>query len=88
MELNFNKDDLNELLDIYKYDDDIMCEDEPEVRKIKWAIEQLPTPERIIFLLQVDKQSQRQVGKLLGVSHSTLGKEFNKIKDKVLDLIK
>lgn len=64
-----------------------MDEDPPKVRKAKKALSLLPEPERIIFLLQTEIQSQRKVGEILGVSHSTVGKEVSEIREKIMTLI-
>lgn len=82
------REDIQILLEEYAYDDDIFSEEDSRVRAIKWALQQLPEPDRIIFLLQTDIQSQRKTGEILGVSHSTIGKVVNRIKADILEKIK
>ena len=54
---------------------------------IKWALSKIPDADRIIYCLWLDLESSRKVGKILGVSHSTILKELKRIKNEILDLI-
>lgn len=85
--LDVNKEELQRLLDEYSYDPDIMDEEDQRTRSAKWALTQLDEPDRIIFLLQTEYSSQRKVGALLGVSRSTIRKEFNRIRKHLMDLM-
>jgi DNA-directed RNA polymerase specialized sigma subunit len=85
--INLDKEQLKLIMADYKYDDDIMNEDDERVRKIKYALSQLPDADRIIFCLQTDIQSQRKVGNLLGVSHTAIGKECKRIKERIIEII-
>ena len=71
----------------FEYDDSIWNEDEQEIRKLKWAVEQLPLPDRILILLYAEYGSSRKVGKLLKVSHNLILKEVKKIKGKIFAII-
>ena len=57
-----------------------MCDDDDRVRAIKKAIAKLEDADRTIFCLYMDLGASRKVGKVLGVSHSTILKEINRIK--------
>lgn len=81
MEQNSIKpEELRAILADYEYDDDIMCEDDERVIAIKRALARLNDPDRIIFCLYMDLGASRKVGKVLGVSHSTILKEISRIK--------
>lgn len=69
----------------YEPDNTIWNEDNELVDKIKRAVQKLDDAEKIIFILYSEHSSLREVGKILGVSHSTVYKEINKIKKKILD---
>ena len=75
-----NPEELRAILADYKYDDDIMCDDDERVLAIKKAISKLNDPDRIIFCLYMDLGGSRKVGKVLGVSRTTVLKEINRIK--------
>lgn len=85
--LQINKEQLKLIMADYQFNPDIMCEDDDRVRDIKYALTKLPEADRIIFILQTDIQSQRKVGNLLGVSHTAIGKECKRIKEKILTII-
>jgi len=72
--------ELREIMAEYAYNDDIMCDERQKVRIAKKAVAMLPEPDRIIFCLALDKESSREVGKILGCSHSTILKQLKKIK--------
>lgn len=73
-------DELRAILADYRYDDDIMNEEDERVLQVKKAISKLNEPDRIIFCLYCDIGSSRKLGKILGVSRSTVLKEINRIK--------
>ena len=75
-----NPEELRAILADYKYDDDIMCDDDERVLAVKKAISKLNDPDRIIFCLYMDLGGSRKVGKVLGVSRTTVLKEINRIK--------
>ena len=79
-QIQIKPEELRAILADYKYDDDIMNDDDDRVREIKKAISKLLEPDRIIFCLYVDIGSSRKLGKILGVSRSTVLKEINRIK--------
>lgn len=60
--------------------EDIWTEEEDEMIMLKKAVQSLSPADRIIFLLYAEYGSLRQVGKELGVSHTTIYKQINLIK--------
>lgn len=67
----------------YAYDPDPMNEENEKVRKTKRALSNLPDADKIIFCLYLDLGASRKVGKVLGVSHSTILKEIKRIKREI-----
>ena len=86
-QLRIAPNELRKIIDEYRPDDDIMRDDDDRVYQIKKALWQLSEPEKIIFCLYLDQRSSRKVGKLLGVSHSTILNEIKIIKAKILELL-
>lgn len=68
----------------YAYNPDPMIEDSQKVRLAKMALAKLNEPDRIIWCLYMDKESSREVGKILGCSHSTVLKQLQKIKKDIM----
>lgn len=83
--LTISPEELRGILKDYEYDDDIMCDDDPRVRVIKYRMSHLPDYDRILFCLYLHFSSSRKLGKLLGVSHSSVLKEIHRIKTVLLD---
>lgn len=69
----------------YKPNYDIFCEDDELITDIKKAVQNLPDADRIIFIIYAETGSLREVGKKLGVSHTTIYKEIKRIKKQILD---
>jgi RNA polymerase sigma-70 factor (ECF subfamily) len=65
--------------------EDIWTEEEDEMIMLKKAVQSLSPADRIIFLLYAEYGSLRQVGKELGVSHTTIYKQINLIKSQIKD---
>lgn len=82
-----SREEIQNLLEDYAYNDDIMNDEDERVLNIKYALSKLSDSDRIIFLLQTDIQSQRKVGEILGISHSTVGKVYNSIKAKIIEIM-
>lgn len=78
MEIN-----IKEVIDEYKPDYDIMSDDDEEMRIIKESIMNLPTANRIIFLLYSELASYRKVAKKLGVSHTIIYKQIKSIREDI-----
>ena len=69
----------------YTYNPDIMCEDDPRISRVKEIIDnKLSLADKTIILLYVDCQSYRKLGARLGVSHMTLRREVQRIKNIIL----
>lgn len=68
----------------YKPNYDIFCEDDELITDIKKAVQNLPDADRIIFIIYAETGSLREVGKRLGVSHTTVYKCVKEIKKKIL----
>lgn len=78
---------IKELIDEYKPDYSIFTDDDDMMIKIKEAVQRLSDADRIIFILYCETGSLREVGKVLGVSHTTVFKCIKTIKDKILNEI-
>lgn len=76
--------ELKDIMAEYKFDDDVMCDDPQKVRVAKKALSRINDADRIIFCLALDKESSREVGKILGCSHSTVLKQLAKIKKDIM----
>ena len=76
--------ELRAIMSEYEYNEDIMCDDSQKVRVAKMALSKLPESDRIIYTLYLDRQSSRAVGQILGVSHSTVLKQLQRIKQEIL----
>ena len=69
----------------YKFNPDIMSQDDSRVARIKEIIDtKLSLADKTIILLYVDYQSYRKLGARLGVSHMTLRREVQRIKNIIL----
>ena len=69
----------------YKFNPDIMSQDDPRVARIKEIIDtKLSLADKTIILLYVDYQSYRKLGARLGLSHMTLRREVQRIKNIIL----
>ena len=63
--------------------EDIWTEEDEEIIMLKKAVQSLSPADRIIFLMYAEYGSLRQVGKELGVSHTTIYKQINLIKSQI-----
>ena len=69
----------------YAFDSDIMSKDDERVAKIKKIIDtKLSLADKTIILLYVDCQSYRKLGARLGVSHMTIRREVQRIKNIIM----
>lgn len=69
----------------YSYNPDIMNEEDERLTRIKKIIDtKLSLADKTIILLYVDCQSYRKLGARLGVSHMTLRREVQRIKNLIL----
>ncbi len=71
----------------YDYTEDPFSDDDQLVSKIKWIIaNQISPTDRIIILLYTELGSQRKVGKMLGVSASTVNIQLKRIRNEIKGL--
>ena len=69
----------------YTYNPDIMNEEDERLTRVKKIIDQkLSLADKTIILLYVDCQSYRKLAARLGVSHMTLRREVQRIKNIIL----
>ena len=69
----------------YTYNPDIMNEEDERLTKVKKIIDnKLSLADKTIILLYVDCQSYRKLGARLGVSHMTIRREVQRIKNIIL----
>lgn len=69
----------------YKFNPDIMCQDDPKVSRIKEIIDtKLSQVDKTIILLYADCQSYRKLGAKMHLSHMTVRREVIRIKNIIL----
>lgn len=69
----------------YSYNPDIMNEEDERLTRIKKIIDnKLSLADKTIILLYVDCQSYRKLGARLGVSHMTIRREVQRIKNIIM----
>lgn len=77
--------DFKEIKEDYKFSDDIMCNEDERIHRIKEIINnKLSIVDKTLILLYTDCQSYRKLGQRLGLSHMTCRKEIMRIKDIIL----
>lgn len=81
--ITISPEELRAIMKEYEYSEDVFNEDDDRVVKIKHAISLLQHPDQIVWCLYMDLGASRKVGKVLGVSHSTILKEINRIKSEI-----
>lgn len=70
----------------YTYDPDIMCNDDARISRLKEIIDtKLSLADKTIIILYADCMSYRKLGARLGVSHMTIRREVQRIKDIILE---
>lgn len=79
--------ELKDIMDEYKPDESIFTNDDWKMYKLKKALSKLSEPDRIIFILYCETGSLREVGKILGVSHTTVYTHIKELKEKILSEI-
>ena len=87
MNLSIMITNIKELIDEYKPDYSIFTDDDDLMIKIKEAVQNLSDADRIIFILYCETGSLREVGKILGVSHTTCFKTIKEIKKQIFDYV-
>lgn len=69
----------------YAYTGDIMVCDDREAA-FKRALSLLPQVDRIIIILYAECRSCRQLGRILGVSHTTAMSEVHRIRKEIMEI--
>lgn len=83
---NTEKPNLKELMETYRPQWDILTQEDLRTLMLKTVIfEDLTEVERRVILLYVELQSQRKLGKLMGLSAATVNKILKEIKQKIHD---
>lgn len=78
---------IQSLIKEYAPNDSLFCEDDEQMVMIKQAVASLSPADRIIFILYAETGSLREVGKMLGVSHTTVYKCVKEIKKRILEYL-
>lgn len=79
--------ELKKIMEDYQPDYSIWSNDNEQMTKLKEAVQQLDDADRIIFVLYAETGSLREVGKILGVSHTTVFKTIKEIRAKIFNYI-
>ena len=88
MNIDISPTELRAILKEYEYDPDPMNDEDERSLAIKKALTKIPDSDRIVWCLYMDLGSSRKLGALLGgVSHSTILKEINRIRENILSLL-
>lgn len=68
----------------YAFDPDIMNDEPERVARVKYIVNnRLNQVDRTLIILYADCQSYRKLGKRLGLSHTTVAQEINRIKAEI-----
>lgn len=82
------KNKITELINDYRVDEDLFTDDEDYMIQLKKALNNLSDADKIIFVMYCESGSLRKVGKELGVSHTIVYKQVQRIKKQMYDYIK
>lgn len=82
------KKKIAEIMIEYEPDESIFSNDEEYMYMLKKALQALNPADRIIMLMYCENGSLRQTGKELGVSHTIIYKQIQKIRQQMYDYIK
>ena len=88
--VTLNGDELKRMLKDYEYDPVTEFWDEEGDERawdIKRTLSQLDVSERLIFVLYLETQSERELGQLLGCSRTPVSRELKKIKEKIRSMM-
>lgn len=88
--ITLNGDELKRMLKDYEYDPVTEFWDEEGDERawdIKRALSQLDVSERLIFILYLEVNSERELGQLLGCSRTPVSRELKKIKEKIRSMM-
>jgi DNA-directed RNA polymerase specialized sigma subunit len=79
--------DIKNILKDYEPQYDVMTEDNELITQLKEGVQMLSDADKIIFILYCETGSLREVGKILGVSHTTIFKQIKIIKKEILKYV-
>lgn len=80
--------EITKIIEDYKPNETIFSEDDNDVYTLKKALESLEPSDKIIFVMYCENGSLRKVGKQLGVSHTIIYKQIQRIKKQIYDYVK
>ena len=86
-EMKITSEELKAIMADYEYNSDILSDEDERTIKIKHALTKIPLADKIIFCLQTDIQSFRKVGKILGISYTSVFNEFNRIRNEIINIM-
>ena len=87
-QIQISQEKLKEIIKEYDFNTkDIFSDYTDEQVSYFEAVKKLPLPDYIILLLYAHFQSQRKVGKIIGVSHSVVGREIRRIRQDLQQLM-
>ena len=88
IELQVSQKELKAICEEYEFkEEQAMFEEDKRVYAIKKALSQLDKADYIIFCLYMELQSERKVGKQLGVSQTPINKALKRIKKEIMTKI-
>lgn len=62
---------------------------EYDVKRVKWALQQLPRPQQLIFnLFVIDEVPQDEIATMLGISHANVRTTYHRVKNKIFNMLK
>lgn len=82
--LNQSEININELLKDYEPDFSLFTDVDDRLLAIEDKWESLELPYKILLVLYAEYGSLRKVASLLGFSHTTIAKEINKLRNRLL----
>lgn len=82
------KNKIMEVMNEYAPNEDVFSDEEEYMYQLKKALNALPPADKIIMLLYCENGSLRETGKELGVSHTIVYKQIQKIRQQMFDYIK
>lgn len=82
--LTNQKININELLKDYELDFSLFTDIDDRLLAIEDKWESLELPYKILLILYAEYGSLRKVASLLGFSHTTIAKEINKLRERLL----
>ena len=86
-QIKLDPQQIKDIIEDYEFDTEDILKYDDEFVEVAEAVKKLPKPDYIILLLYSHLQSQRKVGKILGVSHSIIGRELRRIREEIQDII-